>query len=167
MFKLSKSIPFIFASLLSVSIAFAVHAEQTIKETATVASPELDKILLEALRTSKKFDSDLWLHEKNQISRVTMVPDLIRSNALIGMERSKVHQLLGDPTSPTQYTEPATESYFLPCGGSKCGWAPLERYLEFLYLDDRVERFRLRQIDPLSLSQKITTSQWVEKNLKW
>jgi len=178
MFKLTKSrsLSLAVTALISVGTAFPAQGEQIAekvtkgpdpKDLKIGESPELDKTLLEGLRTSKNFDSDLWIHEKYHGSRKAMIPDLTRSYPLIGMDRSGVHKLLGDPKPVDAWTEPNTELYDLPLGVPHCGLS-VAKFLEIAYLDDKVSRFRLKQFHNEKWpAMQIEASQWVEKNLSW
>src|SRR5277367_6443455 len=134
MFKSTKAIPIIVASLMSFTCAYNSYGDQSnTTKSAILMSPELDKSLFEGLRTSRKFDSNLWIHGQHLSGREGMVPDLIRRYPLIGMSRSDVHSLLGPPRQHDAFTDADAEYYDLPLyDGMTCGAGPA-RFLEFAY----------------------------------
>jgi hypothetical protein len=99
-----------------------------------------------------------------------MMADLIHNHALIGTERNEIHLLLGKPLdSAINYVaEGGLESYEAPAKSfSTCGYLEPGNLLDLQYVDSKVARLRLRELDWDKSPAQTFASHWIEKNYKW
>lgn len=124
-------------------------------DAISVMNANVTGIDAELLRPGGMFSSEIWKSEKT--SRAPMLFDLCVTNRLIGMERSKVHKLLGQPDLDPSNCQscpsarpgaPDTDSiihnseWYLLRTPKHCG-VPPSTYFQVLYENNCVKRYRL------------------------
>jgi len=152
----------LFASIILVS-ALAV--------TGVAASPEdrpmptvdtkLDDIFA---KKRADFDSEEW-HNNIRLYRTSMLSDFVHRYKLIGMRKSRVHKLLGEPL-PELWKKQiefsgdqlALDVYNL-CY-RECGMPPVW-YLEFKYKGDHASAFRIRTLGHRGKTHFDDCSSWI------
>jgi hypothetical protein len=135
----------------------------------TSYSPDLDKYIF-ARKISGKFNHDLWMSGTSR--RIVMLGDLLLTYHLIGMNRSEVHQMLGEQDPNDRIAQLGTEANMesidlerseMPREGGNAGFA---RYIDFDYSNEGfVKRLRYKLVrcendQPF----EVLVSRWLERN---
>jgi hypothetical protein len=145
-------------AFVNLTAAFAAEANQR---------PQLDDLLLKGPVPGAKFDPTSWSRGEQNSSRKFMVAGLVHSYPLIGMDKSAVHELLGEPQTDRASTYKAianSEVYNL--NSPKCGNAA-GYYFDLVYADGRVKQYCVREVGGGEVPTPVYTGQWITKNLKW